>query len=338
MKGFYLIFSILLIHSPIFGSSLSTADFDTAYGLLEDFFSSNPQHLPTAVRLTFHDCVGGCDGCINFDNADNAGLEDIVADLEVQYDSDTISSTGMSRADFWTIASYVAIAETLEIANRQADTGNTCRRRSNGYPYCFYSLPNFYDAQFGRVDCNSDDPTGTDAMHEFPSPNGDSAATTAYFADEFGLTAEETVAIMGAHTLGAADPNDSGYAGAWIAGGQDSLNSAFYDDMEDATITWDNREIGRNTGKWQFTGTEDGANRAFMLNSDFGLLYDLELNADGEAQCSVEQGSANMCSDAPTASAMRAYQGNTAAWVADFYTALKKLQSAGSATLTSLDA
>merc|ERR1712226_950308 len=97
----------------------------------------------------------------------------------------------------------------------------------------------------------------------------------------------------------------------------------------------DNREIGRNTGKWQFTGTEDGANRAFMLNSDFGLLYDLELNADGEAQCSVEQGSANMCSDAPTASAMRAYQGNTAAWVTDFYTALKKLQSAGSATLTS---
>ena len=50
----------------------------------------------------------------------------------------------------------------------------------------------------------------------------------------------QTVAIMGAHTLGAADPNDSGYAGAWIAGGQDSLNSAFYDDMEDATITWDN--------------------------------------------------------------------------------------------------
>jgi hypothetical protein len=23
----------------------------------------------------FHDCVGGCDGCINLDNDDNAGLE-----------------------------------------------------------------------------------------------------------------------------------------------------------------------------------------------------------------------------------------------------------------------
>jgi len=25
------------------------------------------------VRLSFHDCVGGCDGCINKDNPENAG-------------------------------------------------------------------------------------------------------------------------------------------------------------------------------------------------------------------------------------------------------------------------
>ena len=61
--------------------------------------------LPTAVRLSFHDCVGrnkhfavdtmdiwehvftigGCNGCLNVDNDDNAGLADLVADLETTY-------------------------------------------------------------------------------------------------------------------------------------------------------------------------------------------------------------------------------------------------------------
>ena len=30
---------------------------------------------PAMVRLTFHDCVGGCDGCLNLEDPDNAGLE-----------------------------------------------------------------------------------------------------------------------------------------------------------------------------------------------------------------------------------------------------------------------
>ena len=30
---------------------------------------------PAMVRLTFHDCVGGCDGCLNVNDPDNAGLE-----------------------------------------------------------------------------------------------------------------------------------------------------------------------------------------------------------------------------------------------------------------------
>ena len=37
------------------------------------------------IRLGFHDCVGGCDGCLNLNNADNAGLSGIVATLEDLY-------------------------------------------------------------------------------------------------------------------------------------------------------------------------------------------------------------------------------------------------------------
>merc|ERR1719209_801127 len=38
--------------------------------------------LPAAVRLAFHDCVGGCDGCIDKDKPNNAGLEPFVKALE----------------------------------------------------------------------------------------------------------------------------------------------------------------------------------------------------------------------------------------------------------------
>ena len=34
------------------------------------------------IRIGFHDCVGGCDGCLNVDNDSNAGLSGIVATLE----------------------------------------------------------------------------------------------------------------------------------------------------------------------------------------------------------------------------------------------------------------
>ena len=34
---------------------------------------------------------------------------------------------------------------------------------------------------------------------------------TTYFANKFGFTANETVALMGAHTLGAMHPNASGF-------------------------------------------------------------------------------------------------------------------------------
>ena len=54
--------------------------------------------IPTALRLAFHDCVGrsnlisltswcpgGCDGCLNVDNPSNAGLAELVADLDAVY-------------------------------------------------------------------------------------------------------------------------------------------------------------------------------------------------------------------------------------------------------------
>lgn len=33
-----------------------------------------PRLVPLFVRMIFHDCVGGCDGCIDMNNKGNAGM------------------------------------------------------------------------------------------------------------------------------------------------------------------------------------------------------------------------------------------------------------------------
>jgi hypothetical protein len=49
-----------------------------------------------------------------------------------------------------------------------------------------------------------------------------------YFDTEFGFTANETVALMGAHTLGRARTDNSGFNGAWITDATSLFNNDFY--------------------------------------------------------------------------------------------------------------
>ena len=49
-----------------------------------------------------------------------------------------------------------------------------------------------------------------------------------FFATEFGFDANETVALMGAHTLGKASSDNSGFSGPWISGGTQFFNNEYY--------------------------------------------------------------------------------------------------------------
>ena len=49
-----------------------------------------------------------------------------------------------------------------------------------------------------------------------------------FFATEFGFDANETVALMGAHTLGKASSGNSGFSGVWIKGEGDMFNNEYY--------------------------------------------------------------------------------------------------------------
>ena len=91
--------------------------------------------------------TGGCDGCLNLDNPDNAGLGDLVQSLETLYQeqgySDILSRSTKccikylhitylqryltslyllplnsdNRADFWALAGITAVDKGIEISN-----------------------------------------------------------------------------------------------------------------------------------------------------------------------------------------------------------------------------
>ncbi len=83
-----------------------------------------------AIRLAFHDCVGGCDGCINLDNPFNAAIPgspgswhltiDLINDL---YDAEFCES-GLSRADFYVLAGMAGVSNAVDLANENLKPGD----------------------------------------------------------------------------------------------------------------------------------------------------------------------------------------------------------------------
>eukprot|EP00662_Eupelagonemidae_sp_cell21_P021244 gene21244-10389_t len=63
---------------PLESSIAAAAAFFHDKGLVSD-----GDYMPLLVRLAFHDCVGvgGCDGCLDMSDPENAGLERILAVL-----------------------------------------------------------------------------------------------------------------------------------------------------------------------------------------------------------------------------------------------------------------
>merc|ERR1719397_861826 len=79
---------------------------------------------PAMLRLTFHDCVGGCDGCLNVADPDNAGLEALVAGLEEIYQSEELGEV-LSRADLWALLGVWAVQQTIDNSNEDCEDCDT---------------------------------------------------------------------------------------------------------------------------------------------------------------------------------------------------------------------
>jgi cytochrome c peroxidase len=170
------------------------------------------------LRLAFHDCVGGCDGCVDLTNPENFGLSTPIQALRPVVSKFANSQTKLTRADIWALSSAVG-AEVMQTTDRvsfdllsvgrvNCENANTVCRNEQGNVH----------------DCS--DIRGPSRNH--PSMNLNSRDLFGFFSDEFGFSTKQTVAIMGAHTLGKLRKANSGVDGpnGWL------INNKVFDNGE----------------------------------------------------------------------------------------------------------
>lgn len=288
--------------------------------LKKDLFSGRPDRYATAVRIAFHDCVGGCDGCLNHQNPDNAGF--MFESLEIMnkmYDS--AYATKMSRADFWILTAVTALEESLKFNNANLTSS--------------YIRPVHFRFRYGRCDC----PTSpvTTANRAFPAGHANYKDVMDFFKDEFGFSVRESVAILGAHTLGGASgAKGSGFDGFWKEDGVASarLNNRYYSLLTNQSLTWRHVDRSLVTGfaeerwQWEAGTTPDGVPAPFMLNADVALFKDIQPGATGQSACGF-----STCSLSPSSSIVEEYARDGGRWIRDFANVFDKMVSKGARKL-----
>eukprot|EP01084_Bolivina_argentea_P259144 437158_1 len=262
--------------------------------------STNPEKplLTSTVRNIFHDCAGqrtdtngekiiGCDGCINFQHTGHAGLWDRAMEppiLDYQGLEDIYLglipnrphtwNEKLSRADFWALAATFSIEKAFLDANDPLLTLN--------------EIPLW----IGRTD-TSDCSQSVDTP--MPEATDGWSGTFDWFQTNFGFTERETVAIMGAHTLGFLNEEYSGFSsGPWVGGSSKwLLDGSYYKFLMNIgqTTDWTQRQAPNNKYEWfkVATGANAVKNGFIMLNADIGLWKDIEscnLQPDGQTSCS----------------------------------------------------
>jgi hypothetical protein len=212
------------------------------------------------VRLAFHDAAtysrisndGGADGCINLADHDNAGLKVHVDMLEELW---TPFKERISRADFWYLAAVTAIENA-------------------GGPRIPF--------RYGRQDCTAETLLQNNGAGRLPLANRDWKYVQGLFQFAMGLSDREITALMGAHVLGRAHPENSGFDGPWVSGPSPGMlfSNQFYLALQ--TVEWvkfENNYTGF-TGKFQWNQEGLASGGQMFLTSDVLLLL---TNADDPA-------------------------------------------------------
>jgi len=263
------------------------------YILMKIYFTERPDFIQKAVRLAFHACIGGCDGCINYDHPGNKGLMAFVEEYVKVYEDNGVKNV-MSFMDFIVYSTYAAVDHAIEINNRD------CREEGCVMP------PMMHTFKYGRTDCDHPDAPNTNDEGKFniPSSRMNADENMAYFADEFDMHEEwEVVALMGAHTLGGGMPQHSGHIGVFVEGESTWFNNKYFKIMLDQEVDW-SQVISTGTPenevlKWRWDGfgaVKSGAYRCnhTLISDDCQSEYDsAKANGDLETfyhRCATEGG------------------------------------------------
>ncbi|CAH1786793.1 unnamed protein product [Owenia fusiformis] len=275
--------------------------------------------IPGFVRVAFHDCVGGCDGCLNHSDENNAGLSVYVGPLETIY---LKYKTLLSRADFWQLAGITAIERSVE--------------------KCKDCIKPDLPFETGRKDCK-DSPNYTGDPRSFPmnAGHGDINNALTFMEEAFGLPRNEpelATALIGAHTLGEAHREHSGWEGIWTET-PDQLSNRYYKSLVKQKWSQINLNQGdpRKDPVWQWqpgkklTTTKarylkKRKEKIMMLNTDMAFAKKLSPDATGEAICKVS----SKCKAQPeTAEWVLKYANDAKLWEKNFAIAYMRMIRTG---------
>lgn len=220
------------------------------------------------LRLAAHDAMDydpsrsarmGADGCYDSSHPNNAGLDFVWSDQSALRQLYLQKYSHISKADFW-IASANAVIRQTSIG-QSLDMKNSFR--------------------WGRRDADSCNRQGD----RLPSTSGCSQ-TEDVFLNRMGMTWEDAVALMGAHTLGHGNEDNSGHQGTWAptTGEATVFDKKYYEQL--FMNNWRMSGEGRDQD-WR---TGNNWNDRMMLNTDVCLAYNIESGArcctTGNFQCS----------------------------------------------------
>ena len=273
-------------------------------------------------------------GCVDLTNPDNGGLAFPINNLNsiaLKY-----ASQGLSRTDIWMLASFVAV----EVTNAKAAVS---------IPFPFQWV--------GRKTCeemhsNNNCGIGLNGQqapcNQFRGPNrvichGDTAGTATiqeFFSSVYGFDAQQTAAIMGAHTIGIMAAADVGFSSP---NGWDLTNGVFDQGYfvelvgmpNIPSAAWTQVHLSNSQfstpPRWQFTATTHNKNLN-ALNADLALVRNftegVNLMSDGRITCDFS-GSNACSSNTPFIPFVTRYANDLSTFLSDFRDALGLLTSNG---------
>ena len=270
------------------------------------------------VRLAFHDgatfdpgnstakTTGGSDGCVDLKSPENKGLQEAIDLLEPIHES---VSDELSRGDVWALAANVMIEEA-------------------GGPPLEYRK--------GRIDADLPYGCAGQGTRHVGAETTSSEKTAQVLVDRLNLTHSQVVALIGAHVLGKATKENSGYEGRWVSENDKFTNAYFVDLVHKPWIqqTETVEGFGKRT-TWQLF--EDGnmaLEEEIMLQTDVDLAY----QTTGGFFCSRVGGTFRKDTSCPNATHgfsdhVRTFAANQSFWFSEFALGWSRLTSMTTANL-----
>ena len=142
--------------------------------------------------------------------------------------------------------------------------------------------------QYGRNDCATSPNEAVGVDPGFPAATADFEEAHTFFMNQFGFTdREESVALLGAHTLGRARTENSGFEGRWVKGkssdgvtrNTDVLNNEYYLQLRG---NWTQMEVAES-GKFQWqrpdttpnvkADSKKASQPNMFMNVDIGMVF-----------------------------------------------------------------